>query len=357
MMVVFDNIIFSLQRAGGISVVWSNLIQRISRVNEESMFLEYKGAGDNLFRAGIRLPSNRVKVLKGFNKVLSQFLTPSIQYNQPFIFHSSYFRLSNNRNAINVTTVHDFIYEQNKRPTLRQKLRMKLNYRAIKRSDAIVCVSDNTRKDLLKYVPDIGDQKVSVIYNGVSDDYFPISDIPYPQYRTYILYVGGRQGYKNFEFVVRALKKTSYNLLVCGALLSQSEIDMLDRHLRNRYANIGFPSNAELNKIYNSVYALAYTSSYEGFGIPVLEAQRAGCPVVALAASSIPEIIGKNALLMPYLSEKKFIELLDKISDTKARAYIVNQGLINVQRFSWEKMAKEYVALYDSLLQSIPEHK
>lgn len=349
-MVYFDNIIFSLQKAGGISVVWANLIRRISRMNEDSVFLEYEGADDNIFRVGMELPKDRIKVLRGFNKVLSQYLSPHIKSNQPFIFHSSYFRTSNNRNAINVTTVHDFIYEQNTRPTFRQKLRMMLNYRAIKRSDAIVCISDNTRKDLFKYVPDIDARKVSVIYNGVSEDYFPVTETPYPQYGNYILFVGGRQGYKNFEFVARALRQTDYKLLVCGASLSQSETEMLETHLKNRYVHIGFPSNTELNKIYNSVYALAYPSSYEGFGIPVLEAQRAGCPVVALASSSIPEIIGDNALLMSELSEKKFVDLLDKISDDNERVRVVNQGRINARRFSWDKMANAYMELYSSLL-------
>lgn len=355
-MVYFDNIIFSLQRAGGISVVWANLVQRISGVNEDSIFLEYQNASNNLFRAEIRLPSNKVKVFKWFNKVLSQYLSPSIRCNRPFIFHSSYFRICNNPKALNVTTVHDFIYEQGN-PNLQQRLRIKLDYRAIRKSDAIVCISESTKNDLFKYIPDIDKDKVSVIYNGVSTDYHTTND-KIPSLNGYVLYVGGRQEYKNFDFIVRSLKHTNYKLVICGNELTDSEQSLLDSTLgRDCYKFLLRPSNEELNKIYNSVHCLAYPSSYEGFGIPILEAQRAGCPVISLNTSSIPEVMGHCWGMMEQLDKNGFISMLVKLEDSKFRNIVISEGLVNSQRFSWDKMAKEYIALYDNLLRSASHNK
>lgn len=191
-----------------------------------------------------------------------------------------------------------------------------------------------------------------MIYNGVSEDYYQISDIPYPNYRDCVLFVGGRQSYKNFDFVVKSLSATRYKLLVCGTPLKEDEISLLNKYLPDRYLHVKFPTNEELNKIYNSVHALAYPSSYEGFGLPVLEAQRAACPVVALSASSIPEIIGDDSLLMPELSAESFIKMLDELEDDDRRKTITDAGLENSSRFSWKKMAKDYFDLYKNLLDS-----
>lgn len=345
----FDNIIFSLQKAGGISVVWQNLIRNLLPIADNLHFIEYQNASQNIFRQELEIPSSKIEVANKFSPIFSQFKHPTVKSDAPFIFHSSYFRTCNNPNAINVTTVHDFIYEQGV-PTLKQKLRIALNYRAIRRSDAIVCISENTKKDLFKFIPDINPEKVHVIYNGVSEDYHPIDDISIFEYHDCVLFVGGRQSYKNFDFVVKALKSTRFRLLICGAPLNSDEISLLEKYLPERYIHVKFPTNEELNRIYNSVYALAYPSSYEGFGLPVLEAQRAGCPVIALSASSIPEIIGKNSLLMPELSSVYFEKMLNRIANQDERKNIIDSGLENVKRFSWSRMAEEYFNLYRKLL-------
>lgn len=347
-MIFFDNIIFSLQHAGGISAVWKELLRNLSMDCEFACF-EYDNANGNLFRRQLSIPKHKLLRLNHFSKVFSQFQKVKVKFDKPFIFHSSYFRLCSNKNAKNVTTVHDFIYEQG-RMNLRQHLRVKMNYNAIRKSDAIVCVSENTRRDLIELLPDIDISKVHVIYNGVSEDYFQITQAPYPKYRDSILYVGGRQEYKNFDFVVKSLEATDLNLLICGSPLSCKEKHTLDLYLPERYEVIEFPSNEELNRIYNSVYCLAYPSSYEGFGIPVLEAQRAGCPVVAFNASSIPEIIGEEALLMESLIPENFIDLLNCLKNKATRERIVAAGLKNSARFSWKRMTDEYLSLYKSLI-------
>lgn len=348
-MIYLDNIIFSLQKTGGISSVWANLLYNLITQQLQLKLIEYPHSEDNIFRKQLHIDEKSIIYNNHFNKILSQFTSPKIDFGNKFIFHSSYFRTCNNKKAINVTTVHDFIYEQGN-PTLKEKLRIKLNYSAIRKSDAIVCVSENTKKDLFKYLPDTDSSKVFVIHNGVSDDYNKLDIVPYPELRDSILFVGGRQSYKNFDFVVKSLVATNYKLIVCGADLKDDEKFLLEKYIPHRYSLISFPSNEELNKLYNSVYCLAYPSSYEGFGLPVLEAQRAGCPVIALNCSSIPEIIGETPILMKDMNKTAFLTSLDKLNVDSIRNTVIDKGLDNSKRYSWKKMADEYLKLYQNLL-------
>ena len=125
----------------------------------------------------------------------------------------------------------------------------------------------------------------------------------------------------------------------------------VERYLpREKYVDTGFLSNEKLNELYNYAAALVYPSSYEGFGIPVLEAQRAGCPVIAYNGSSIPEIIGKTPLLMHELSEKELFDKISILSDKQLVEEIRKTGLENSMRFSWDNMYRQYMDLYKEAL-------
>lgn len=351
MLLVFDNIIFSLQRAGGISVVWENLLSELARRGEDFTCIEYDGASQNIHRQELSLPAGRIEHRKMRHRVIEQFVSPSYEYegNKPFVFHSSFFRVCPSRWAKNVTTVHDFIYERQTRMTLSQRIRSALNHRAIRRSDVVVCVSENTRDDLFRYLPEVDRKKVHVIHNGVSSDYHRLGQ-RVARYEGYVAYVGGRQSYKNFDFAVEGIAGSNLKMLVCGKPLTEPERQMLDSKLGSgRYAVAATPSNAELNSIYNSVDALLYPSSYEGFGLPVLEAQRAGCPVIAMNASSIPEITGDSALLIDRVDVRLLHERLKTLESPAARAEIIEAGLENAKKYSWCKMAEAYAELYAAL--------
>ena len=346
----FDNIVFDLQKSGGISVVWYELLKRICHQNDFCIrFIDNEGSL-NPYRRGLDIHHD--KILKGDSCIaVSRYLPVSVKDNSPFFFHSSYYRYCNNPHAINITTVHDFTYEYY-RKGLAKKLHCWQKYQALRHSQYIICISENTKSDLLKFVPDIEEDKIRIIYNGVSDDYCVLdhsessSVIPFGRGK-YVVFVGNRIGYKNFDFLKKSIAKSNYNLVIVGSPLSDEEERDLGRYVsRERYVCTGFLPNKDLNILYNNAAALVYPSSYEGFGIPVIEAQKADCPVIAYNSSSIPEVIGETPLLMNELTEKELLDKLSLLSNDELMKKVRGNGLKNAARFSWDRMYQEYEILY-----------
>lgn len=346
--ITLDNIIFSLQQTGGISAVWINLIKQLFLNNIGFRSIEYKKP-INLYRQQLKIPLKNINTFNNSGLAYRRYFSPVIDISSPTIFHSSYYRIVKSPLVKNVTTVHDFTYEYFTNGP-RAWIHKWQKFKAIRHSDKIVCISENTRKDLLKFLPEISPSKVSVIYNGVSEDYHPIPLVK-RELSDFLMFVGARGGYKNFDFAVEIAAQSKKKLLICGAPLSDAETKLLT----SRLGNSGFishirPSNKELNEYYNSVFALIYPSSYEGFGIPVLEAQRAGCPVLALNASSIPEIIGSDYPMLNQMSTADAIKILHLFDQSSFREDIIRHGIENANQYSWDKMGKEYIKLYNSII-------
>ena len=350
MNIVFDDIIFSLQRAGGISVVWYELLSRMRDDGDlRPLYLDH-GIGQNIFRQ--QLPIAEEKVIADIPcPAIMRYLPVKVPVNSPFLFHSSYYRYCTNPLAINITTVHDFTYEYF-HSGVRKKVHSWQKSKAIRNSDYIICVSENTKKDLLSFFPGTDENRIRVIYNGVSDSYHPLSGqegvsaLPF-QPQSYVLFVGDRAAYKNFQMCVQSVRQTQYNLVVVGKALTASERKQLNQELApGRCSVMSYVSNEQLNILYNHAAALLYPSVYEGFGIPVLEAQKAGCPVIACNASSIPEVIATDSLLMGEASERCLIEKMELLSSKELVCHVREEGIRFAARFSWEKMVSQYMALY-----------
>lgn len=347
-MLYIDNIIFSLQRHGGISVLWGELIKRALTVGNPTLsFLEYGNADHNHIRRQLNIPPELLANHRRLPLIIERYLSPRLKTTAPFIFHSSYYRTCPDRRAINITTVHDFTYERFA-PRLAKKIHTSQKYKAIRQSDLIICVSHNTKRDLLRILPDIPQRKIRVIHNGASDTYHPIDSPAAGRYSDHIVYVGAREGYKNFNFAVECAAESGLKLLVAGSPTSAKETALLNSKLGpKKYLSLCYPSDIQLNEIYNSARCLLYPSLYEGFGIPVIEAQKAGCPVIAMNASSIPEIIGPDALLLNQTSIAEFKKALSRLESS--RETIIAAGLHNAALYSWEKTADAYLSAYQSL--------
>lgn len=344
---LLDNIVFSLQKSGGISIVWTNLLCELIKNNIVFKCVEYED-NINMYRENLKILPELILPQKKWGLVIKRYCSPRINLDAPSIFHSSYYRTVSHPLVKNVTTVHDFTYEYFATGP-RAWIHRWQKFKAIRNSDRIVCISKNTRDDLIRFLPDISPSKITVIYNGVSDDYYP-QIASHRELSDCLMFVGARGGYKNFDFAVEIAAQSRMRLLICGAPLNESEKHLLISKLGSSgYISRIRPSNKELNEYYNSVYALLYPSSYEGFGIPVLEAQKAGCPVLALNASSIPEIIGKEYPKLDRLAVSDAVSLLSVFDNATTRSEIVLNGIQNAKKYSWAKMGLEYIELYKSM--------
>lgn len=353
---VYDNIVFAIQKYGGISVVWQELLQRQQQIGDfKTKYVDVDNAKfKNYSRNKLQIEDQHIIRTIQYPK-LERYVPVRVNADTPFLFHSSYYRYCTNPKAINITTVHDFTYELYIKG-IKRLLHSWQKFSAIRHSSAVVCISENTKHDLLRLMPDIDEAKVRVIYNGVSDAYGTINsgqlegNLPFPS-KSYVVFIGRRDNYKNFDLTVRCVAATVWNLLIVGSPLNEDESRILDRMLpKNRYVCLSQVPDTQLNVFYNYAAALVYPSSYEGFGLPVLEAQRAGCPVVAYHASSIPEIIGHTPLLMIELSEREFIEKLNLLSNESLMTAVTREGVVNSNRFSWDKMVQQYTELYHEMM-------
>jgi mannosyltransferase len=120
--------------------------------------------------------------------------------------------------------------------------------------------------------------------------------------------------------------------------------------LPGRWTQIDRAPSILLNALYNHAHALIYPSSYEGFGIPVIEAMAAGCPVIAVGTSSIPEAAGDAGLLLDRADADAVAELLNRLTDAAFRDIVKSRGLLNAQRFSWEDCYQKTLSFYATVL-------
>jgi glycosyltransferase involved in cell wall biosynthesis len=346
--IVYDNIIYSLQKAGGISKYWTELIKR-----QKGNIVFYELENQNIFRNSLKISTLKESKIP---LLVLRYLPFLKKITSNSIFHSSYYRTTFQKNVTIITTVHDFTYNYFAKglPRLLHNYQKNL---AIKNSDGIICISNNTKKELLKFFPLINKEKVKTIYNGVDNSFFQIKnlknniprDLKFLFKKKIILYIGERSAvYKNFSLVLDIVKSLDSYHLVCigGGNLKKEEKKNIDKKVKNRFYHIDEISTNKLNIIYNMSFCLLYPSSHEGFGIPIIESMKAGCPVISTNKSSIPEISGDAAILVNRINKKKFIQSIKLLQNKNLRDKYINKGLKQAQKFSWDKCFKETLKFY-----------
>lgn len=349
MKIVYDNIIYSLQKVGGISAYWSELSSRLKYSEANAIFYGYPNP--NILMKYLDI---EVQKETSIHYKINRYLDFQQKLPQGSIFHSSYYRIINQKDVINITTVHDFTYEYY-RSGIARLIHSWQKGRAITKSDGIVCISQNTKKDLLKFYPDIKKENIQVIYNGVSDIFYKINEPSQSlidsykklQDKKYVLYVGERNGYKNFNLAVDVVRKLHNCSLVVvgGGDLSDNEKNILQKD----YFHYQEISAQDLNVLYNNAFCLLYPSSYEGFGIPIVESMKAGCPVVSTNISSIPEVAGDAGLLVDTIEVNAFVEAILKLENKEFRDTMIIKGLEQAKKFSWDKCFEETLEFYKKI--------
>lgn len=333
----FDDIIYNLQSHGGISRYWYEIT---SRIVDSRTFSIYRTSGIKAFR---------------YFPVETECK----------IFHSSYYRLPLRKKSKRIVTVHDFLYQHRFLKTPGSFLNLKQMDIAINSADAIVCVSESTKRDLLLFYPNlIGFSRLYVIPHGSSiildksncnNRFLNLEDFKNLIEKPYILFVGKRLAYKNFEsalfgFLDSSLVKHGFSMICVGSKFNSCETRLIeDLGLQNSVVALTRLQNNELAYLYKRAFALVYPSFYEGFGIPILEAMKLGCPVIASNCSSIPEVVGDAGILVDPKNIDSISNSLDMFLNEIIRSEYVKKGLERAESFSWDRSARQYMEIYEDL--------
>ncbi len=219
------------------------------------------------------------------------------------------------------------------------------------KSDFLITISENSKKDLIQYL-NIDEQKIKVIYHGVSDS-FKKDSSPKIIKNPYILFVGRRGGYKNFNNVLNAfanIKNKDLFLVCTGLSFSRKENDMINElGVTDRLINISASEN-ELINLYSHALFFVYPSLYEGFGLSLLEAMGCECPVLCSDTSCFPEIAEDAALYFNPYSIDDCIEKMNLLIDNELlRDSLIQKGLIQKQKFSWDVSRQQHFELYKNI--------
>jgi len=342
MNILFDGIVFSIQRYGGISVYFHELLRCLSSANVSAdILIEDPTCQSFEMPQGGNLLSRDARILERYR--LCRVHTASA------IFHSSYYRRPSINSIPSVVTVHDFVYERYARGPKRW-VHMHQKHAAIRAAQAVICISESTRQDMLEFVGEIPGQAVHVIHNGVSDVFCPLSlsAAPVPPY---VLYVGERRGYKNFMQLLAAMELLPDLELHCvgGGALRAEELAAMPVGTKRRIKHLGFVTDEALNEHYNRALCLVYPSSYEGFGIPVVEAMRAGCPVVSTQCKAIMEVGGDALTVAADADRRALADSVLRLASVEYRNQMVSKGFEVSKHFSWDKTHEGTLAVYKSL--------
>lgn len=237
---------------------------------------------------------------------------------------------------------------------------------AIERADAILAISEHTRHDLVELM---GARPERIVVTPLAHDpaYRRVREPArlaevrrrYELPERFVLSVGTVEPRKNIERLIEAYAtlpealRRDVSLVVAGGKgwLSESLQGEVARRRLDRYVHFtGYVEAADMSALYSLADVLAYPSLYEGFGLPVLEAMACGTPVLTSDISSLPEVAGDAALLVAPKSTEAIADALRAIlEDTALRASMSARGLEWSGRFSWDRCARETLAVYEAV--------
>ncbi len=252
-----------------------------------------------------------------------------------------------------VVTVHDLIPEVIfKDRSLRRNRKV-----VLRRADAIIAVSENTKKDILRLY-NIPEEKIHVIYHGylapeLNDEGQGIEGLDLS--KPYLVFIGKRGGYKNFTWFLRAvapLLRKGLHLVCTGTPFSQDEKRLLTEEGVSEQVVQRFFTDNEIPTLLRYAVAFVYPSLYEGFGIPILDAFAARCPVILSKASCFPEVGGDAALYFEVGDDAGLRTQISRLlEDSALRQELIEKGLQRKSLFSWDKCAQQTTDVYKSVLE------
>lgn len=272
-----------------------------------------------------------------------------------------------------IITLHDIIYLTTpKSKSMSHYQQLGWHYRRwnvpkiLNKCQQIITVSETEYINILHHFPSL-DNKLTVVHNGYSNCYHPMDKQKvyeitnkYLSDEKYLLFLGNTDPRKNIVGVLIAYNDylsrsiAPLKLVITGVKQEYVEKLLADNKLKGCISNLVFTNYIpaeDLPALYNGAFAFLYPSLLEGFGIPVLEAMACGIPVITSNCSSLPEVAGKEAILINPQNAKEIADAIIRLeNDNHFYQQQSAYGVERVKQFSWKKTAEAYVKRYDSIL-------
>ena len=360
MKIFYDGYIYSIQRSGGINRYFRNIVDRLP--DEVTAVLTAPERRDHCFpsnqRACISCYPTQLPRLRGLTAAgLRCYLKTVERIAAPDVAHPTYHKLLLGRpfgshKTPLVLTVHDMIAELFGAQVDPKGHEAAAKRAAVAAADSIICVSENTKRDLMSML-DVREERISVIPLASELSAEMAVGTPREIEGPYVFFVGTRVFYKNFARLLMAMRRVvaswrELRLVVVGSPFSQTELEWIAAlGLEKHVVQLSEVSDARLAGFYRDSEALVYPSLYEGFGIPPLEAMACGTVVIASRISSIPEVVGEDAILFdPYSVEELEACILGLRELGPRRDALIRRGRERALRYSWDQTAAKTFEVY-----------
>jgi len=319
------------------------LNERIKLLKNHGTHLNNNLRGDDFYYTNIS---------SSYYTLFEQFEIPFKLKNDTSLLWTPHYNFPCLRKGTNVVTVHDLAHLalQDMLGSPLKNFYSRTMFKMLsKKVDKVICVSNFTRNELIKYT-DINPDKIEVIYNGLEDYWFNIKkEIP-PESSPFLLYVGNIKPHKNLKTLVKSflhiLDKIPHNLILVGKkegfITEDGEINELVNEAPERIKFTGYISDKKLQQYYAYAEAMIFPSLYEGFGYPPLEAMACGTPVIVSDSASMPEICGDAAYYFdPHDIDELSFKIQNLLFDNELTRNFITKGYSQAKKYRIEECAQE----------------
>ena len=355
MKILYDHQAFN-QIIGGVSKSYVSIIKHIISKFDIEIAIKYsKNKYINEILPNLRYPFNDFYIpykRRITNKINFQYAIKRLKEANYDVFHATFddcYFLHYVKTPF-IITIHDLIPESEPAPKFYKWLESRK--KIFPEAHHIITVSQNTKKELLYYYPNLDESKISVIHHGYEPvNYPPIAN----KYGNYILYVGGRNGYKNFDRFINVCTpilngNRNLNLICTGTRFSINEKRRFSElNIRRKIFQVT-ANEIEMQSLYKNALFLIFPSLKEGFGLPILEAWGNNCPVTLSNIGTFKEIAGDAGLYFNPLIETEIQDcIVTLLNDVNIRNNLIEKGRNRLEQFTWDISAIQYEKIYKTI--------
>lgn len=344
----------------------------ISPISDKNSGHKVRGVGMYITRLKEAIESIDTKNTYTFFSDISEVPKPIDIIHYPY-FEPFSITLPVLKKAKTIVTVHDLIPLKfpNAFPAgMKGNARLFIQKYLLNQVDAIITDSESSKKDIIELIGFPKDH-IHVISLAADSHFMPITlskeekesfQKKYNLPRDYFLYVGDATWNKNLPRLVDAVKEINIPIVFVGKALQENtiastnpwdvDLTIVQKETigNNLFIRPGFVSKEDLNLFYNTALALVMPSLYEGFGLPVIEAMQAGCPVLTANSSSLPEVGGDAVLYCNPNDTTDLVKQMKQLaSNTALQKQLSHKGTERAKMFSWKKTAEDTIRTYESL--------